>query len=594
MLNQQNTFDTPGRPSTSVRWKATIINESSPKRRAQPDKLVIPTRAPKNLQEYAVAMSNATGATLKTIYQEGAERFMEEAPWKNGLKWQVTKGLTRKVNGENRDTGWMQVNVALSTDICNQIERLSTEQGVSRSTVVYTMMYWWIVCPPTDERRRRTAFDQIQKPLSAEDMLARQSADTDMSSSKQPKAGSGSRPKKNFDGNQVARKFKEMINTNQSCVDLGLFLRKTIDETGISKAELARRLVRSDTWVKSVLAKASPEAIEVAARIGVSPDVMGAGESLRLISWANDTEKWVVLDAIAAEIRGAAPGTGRAYSRALLDAAEDRYEICRRFPKLADRTDLSLEDLRWVRMMFQSNDEAKKKAAITVIDGGLMPEKQLISAVEDATDANNLVAEASMELSEKDRELSTLREQAFAQNVQILALRSQVAAQTPESDVSACSDGPKAFLEDRLSKSGNLVLLLDYLKAFYGDRVVVLESAFRSAKESDGAGFDPIPKAAGLLFKLAGEYVRCCREDMRSSIGVEVFGNKSYAPGEGCDKGSAKERDVKAARTFSGYVMMEHLKIDGGWSRAKTLRIHFKYDGDIGKVVIGHCGPHLP
>ncbi|MBU2817148.1 ParB/RepB/Spo0J family partition protein, partial [Acidithiobacillus ferrooxidans] len=122
--------------------------------------------------------------------------------------------------------------------------------------------------------------------------------------------------------------------------DIGRALQKLLTQTRVSKAELARRLGRSDTWVKSVLAKASPEAEAVAKRIGMDPELIGAGESLRLISWSKDLEKGVVLDAIAAEIAG-----GRPYSRALLDDAEDRYEICRRFPKLAGRSDLSLEDL---------------------------------------------------------------------------------------------------------------------------------------------------------------------------------------------------------------------------------------------------------
>ncbi|MHB1660114.1 MAG: ParB/RepB/Spo0J family partition protein, partial [Acidithiobacillus sp.] len=103
--------------------------------------------------------------------------------------------------------------------------------------------------------------------------------------------------------------------------DIGRALQKLLTQTRVSKAELARRLGRSDTWVKSVLAKASPEAEAVARRIGMDPELIGAGESLRLISWSKDQEKGAVLDAIAAEIAG-----GRPYSRALLDDAEDRYE----------------------------------------------------------------------------------------------------------------------------------------------------------------------------------------------------------------------------------------------------------------------------
>ena len=167
---------------------------------------------------------------------------------------------------------------------------------------------------------------------------------------------------------------ENLARADMSDMDIGRALQKLLNATGISKAELARRLGRSDTWVKSVLAKASPEAIEVAARIGVDPDSIGAGESLRLISWAKDLEKGAVLDAIAAEIRGVAPGTGRAYSRALLDDAEDRYEICRRFPKMAVRTDLTLDDLRTWQKMWNSSDPAQRAVADRVLNGATLAE----------------------------------------------------------------------------------------------------------------------------------------------------------------------------------------------------------------------------
>lgn len=169
---------------------------------------------------------------------------------------------------------------------------------------------------------------------------------------------------------------ENLARADMSDTDIGTALHKLLRATAISKAELARRLGRSDTWVKSVLAKASPEAIEVAARIGVSPDVMGAGESLRLISWANDPEKGAVLDAIAAEIAG-----GRPYSRALLDDAEDRYEICRRFPKMAVRTDLTLEDLRTWQTMWASSDPAQRAVADRVLNGASLAEALQAPAV---------------------------------------------------------------------------------------------------------------------------------------------------------------------------------------------------------------------
>jgi hypothetical protein len=39
--------------------------------------------------------------------------------------------------------------------------------------------------------------------------------------------------------------------------------------------------------------------------------------------------------------------------------------------------------------------------------------------------------------------------------------------------------------------------------------------------------------------------------------------------------------------------MWQHLKIGAKDSINRTLRIHFYWDSNLSKVVIGHCGKHL-
>lgn len=160
---------------------------------------------------------------------------------------------------------------------------------------------------------------------------------------------------------------ENLAREDMSDVDVGRALGKLLTKLGISKAELARRVGRSETWIKTVLAKASPEADAVAARIGVSPDSIGAGDMLRLISWSNDAEKQVVLDEIAQVIRGGAP-----YSRSLIDAAESRYEVAKRFPSLAGRTDLSLDDLDTFQRFWSSNDPAQRAVAQRILNGATL------------------------------------------------------------------------------------------------------------------------------------------------------------------------------------------------------------------------------
>lgn len=123
----------------------------------------IPTRAPAKMQMYAKTLAFATGKTLKVMFRDAAERFLQEKPWEQGLQWRVTKGLTTTLKdtvGQKEATGWMQVNIRLPMALGNELERLAAEQGVSVSSVGYTLLYWWTwwIYPPASERARREAF----------------------------------------------------------------------------------------------------------------------------------------------------------------------------------------------------------------------------------------------------------------------------------------------------------------------------------------------------------------------------------------------------------------------------------------------------
>ena len=123
----------------------------------------IATRAPTKMQMYAKTLAFAMAKPLKAMYKDAAERFFREEPWKHGLKWRPTKGLTTTLKdtmGQKEATGWMQVNMRFPVEIGNQLERLAGEQNVSVSSVCYTMLYWltWWVYPPASERARREEY----------------------------------------------------------------------------------------------------------------------------------------------------------------------------------------------------------------------------------------------------------------------------------------------------------------------------------------------------------------------------------------------------------------------------------------------------
>jgi hypothetical protein len=75
-----------------------------------------------------------------------------------------------------------------------------------------------------------------------------------------------------------------------------------------------------------------------------------------------------------------------------------------------------------------------------------------------------------------------------------------------------------------------------------------------------------------------------------------VFGTSSFAARE--SDGIEKNGAARRARTFSyqgkEILMWQHLKIGVKDSANRTLRVHFIWLAESGRVLIGHCGKHLP
>ena len=144
----------------------------------------------------------------------------------------------------------------------------------------------------------------------------------------------------------------------------------------------------------------------------------------------------------------------------------------------------------------------------------------------------------------------------------------------------------------RGKKSATLEGTLQYLEYAHADRVLILPSAWKSARESDKAGFSPVEGVADLAFLLVREYVDA-RRSGAAYRPQDIFGYKNYAHDEGKPLTASGTR----ARTFAydgkDVLMLEHLKVGVGWNLGTTFRAHFAYDADLGKVVIGHFGKHL-
>lgn len=131
------------------------------------------------------------------------------------------------------------------------------------------------------------------------------------------------------------------------------------------------------------------------------------------------------------------------------------------------------------------------------------------------------------------------------------------------------------------------------LELTFPDRIIVLESASKSARES--ASFSKTQKLSDLLFRLATEYYDKIISGPDSQA-RQVFGNSEFAAQE--SETVANNTELLRKRTFdyrgTSTPMLKHLKIGVNDSVVDTIRVHFHWDSENKKIVIGYCGPHLP
>jgi hypothetical protein len=133
--------------------------------------------------------------------------------------------------------------------------------------------------------------------------------------------------------------------------------------------------------------------------------------------------------------------------------------------------------------------------------------------------------------------------------------------------------------------------ILTLLETLYPDRVFILDNAWKSARDSER--FQYRKEAFSLLWRLATTYWEILAAGKGDTEARKIFGQEEYA---------SKERDTLSKRglqlrtfTYKGQAleMQKHLKYGITTGVADTIRIHFVWDAEDRKIVIGHCGRHL-
>ncbi len=133
---------------------------------------------------------------------------------------------------------------------------------------------------------------------------------------------------------------------------------------------------------------------------------------------------------------------------------------------------------------------------------------------------------------------------------------------------------------------------IDALARAFGDRCVVLDTARDSAKQMPP--FRHGRKLLQLLLTLVTDY----RDQLMNGGDAEarrLFGNHYAAKESSTVNGNAELRSHRIFRHEGRDIeMFQHLKIGAKADQQKTIRIHFAWDGGSKRIVIGHCGKHLP
>jgi len=145
----------------------------------------------------------------------------------------------------------------------------------------------------------------------------------------------------------------------------------------------------------------------------------------------------------------------------------------------------------------------------------------------------------------------------------------------------------------RLAESRATLADMVHFAAFaWPEFLEILPSAHRSAETA--SDFDRPLSALQLLSRLATDYRDALLSGDGDRAGLAIFGDK-FAATE--SETVRRNENAIRLRTFENggrrWQMLRHLKIGTKPSDAKTLRIHFDWDAQLGRVVIGHCGRHL-
>lgn len=208
----------------------------------------------------------------------------------------------------------------------------------------------------------------------------------------------------------------------------------------------------------------------------------------------------------------------------------------------------------------------------------------------DNEDLRRRVSELEDKRAEMQTQISELEDQLDDKNSEVKEMgRSLQYSSGRQSEATLSEKFIQTLLE---TAQPNPEQSLTLLSEAFPERVVILDNAWKSARDS--RDFDRKNHLLNLLWKLATEYWEALSQGGSDLEASHIFG-AAFSPKES----ETIERNKRAAkeRTFNHngqpVTMFRHLKIGVKDSLHDTIRVHFEWDAENAKVIVGHCGRHL-
>jgi hypothetical protein len=232
----------------------------------------------------------------------------------------------------------------------------------------------------------------------------------------------------------------------------------------------------------------------------------------------------------------------------------------------------------------QANETGQLSDYISLLEGENEKQRQRTAELQQKIDSTQ--AEIDFLYSE-NRQLEDEKRQLRFDNESLKANFGIASSKDKRWDI---SDIQKTF--DEVSKNLTPRESLAVLSKLFPERVEILDTAWKSAKDSDK--FKEKRKLFELLWKLQADYWGLLMAGKGDAEARIIFGDDYSAKESESAEGNKRARQL---RTFNyngqKIEMMKHLKIGVKPSPAETIRIHFEWLADEQKIVIGYCGPHL-